>query len=793
MINEKEISELAATAQTATTSTTVVVDPAFILLHRNQEIVKKLFPKEITKSDFEIIILPWILEGKMPDAAWKRLSSTTSSGRSLSGRFKASFKKTAAQGLFSEQIKASLKTALSTQELSEQDEAEIEECCTEQAIRSMDRPPLRIPPLNRLHEFIGSLNQTEKEQPKVACFIQWLKKKFDPEKNKHINKLNNFFIVYEVAKKVAHYGFAMKDDDNGELLKRLSSMIEKYFVKGFKVPEVLPEEIKKFDDAYTSLSKDKKTKWVEEFFKNWFANNVEKNNDDDDDDAATNSQTRAELFCKLCNPDYQACIRISDQVLNDGYEQYNRASNAATAATKDGDYFLSLCLLYALAVPVGEWSVTFHTILQKLFKKTIAYPRELLQQINYLLECYLAESAELEKRPELVVLTPALIETTEDVQTAFNYIASAAAGGQCPRQFIPDAVSAVKAKIKSISGNDLAARLSQFKEDTYRLLVVEELLGVLDSLDCDEVIKLLATVENDSSRLKLLIMLEKKLPSFLSEDAIKLFSLFKDDAQHPRVLKIIKHNLPKLTEETVKLISLFKGDARRLRVFKIVRDNLLSLTCEATTKFISLFESEEHRLKALRIIQTKLPIFDKKETDLVLAQFKTVEKRQEASALIAATNASKLDQSKEVAFGDNPVEFCSWLKTLSEKAEITGVKLLQELCIECKANLSSTTAKPTFFRPVDKEHYSSAMEKMFDFIRMNQSLSTQDAVNYLSRLLEANGKQISDIGRMLKAASKAVLTRYEVSISEDTASVSSPAAAEDEEDASTSSSSLSHS
>ena len=767
-----------------------MIDSALIFQHRDQEILKNLFPKKITKSDFELIILPWMLEGKMPDAAWNRLNNAVSTPRSLSGRLfssssSSSNKKATTVISFTDQVKASIKTALSLKELSQQDEAAIENSCTEQALRLLPCPTLKHTHLIKLSGFLSSLSPVEKEQPKVACFIQWLKKKFDPEKAKHINKFNNFFVVYEVAKKITQYGFAMKGDNDGALLKKLNAIIEKYFAKGFKVPEILPAEIEKFDNAYDILSESKKTNWVKDFFKDWFSNALE--NDNDDDNVETSHQTRAELFCELCNTDYQACIRISDQDLKEGYQQYTAAINEKDAPAENNIYFSNLCLLYALSFPVSEWSVAFHDTLKKISKKPNVCPSQLLPQINYLLECYLGESVENKTRPELAVLTPALIKTPDDVHVAFSYIASAVNRGQCSAQFIRDAIETIKTKIKNINGSNLAEWLSQFKKDSYRQLVVQELLDNLEGFDLQQTIKIVSLFQQDSARFKVLKTLINKLPSLLYEDINNLFSLFKDDTQHPRVLKLIKHKLPNIPEETVKIFSVFKGDPRRLRVLKTLVDKLPILTCEATIKFVALFESEEHRLKALNIIKTKLPIFVTKEVELILAQFKTDAKRQEASALIS--NLSNQNNRKETKFGDNLVEFCSWLQSWAEKAEIKGVKFLQELCIECKENLSSSAANQTFFRSDDKENYRVAMEKLIAFVEMSESISTQDATSYLSRLLEANGKKISDIGRMLKTASEAVLTRYNVKLDDNAVSASLSESDEDENEASTSSSS----
>jgi hypothetical protein len=511
----------------------ITTDFDFIWPHIRPAIVKKLLLENRWQIHFKLIVWPWIKEGEMPQAAWDLLNSTVpttsvASSSSSSALFIDELKASFADMFLSRGLFLADKSTDSTKAISKLMNGAISDCCSR--IRDMDFPAIANLTVSKLHHFMRSLGEAEKKKKEIIVFIQWLESSFDPNDGKHIAKLNGFFMIYEINKKINRYSYMLKrSGDQHGLLSRLKPMIDNYFENNFEIPDVFQDEIDAFDNNYGKFIEGNKVAWVESFFELWLKNKNVEHNDG-----------RAHLFYQLCHLEYKADIKISDEEIMDvcGASDLN-------AAVEVDAYFLNRCLLHALTVPVAEWSKTFSDTLRRLYQfilnnfntaemrsaagqfKKASYPNSLLRQIKYLLECYELKSNKPAARPEQAVLTPTTIDTEEEVFQGLCYIAVAA--NQYNFSSVAEEVCTLKNKVSMFPVHRLVQILRKCTDDTVRLEFFVAFMDITSELSNTRLIDILDSFLSDKSRLQVLRVIKVNMHELTSDEVTAVLCVFADD------------------------------------------------------------------------------------------------------------------------------------------------------------------------------------------------------------------------------------------------------------------------
>jgi DNA-binding transcriptional ArsR family regulator len=655
----------------------ITIDYDFILQHIQQEIEKKLFLKDgAWKTNFKTIVWPWIREGEMPEEAWARLNITTSTTSSSSSS--SSQSESASSPLFTEQLKTSLEAAFLSHGLILKDKTTdnkktigeaINSCCIDGRIKELDYPPVKDPLIIKLYSFMKSLGEKEKAKKEIKAFIQWLDSDLDPHNKDHIAKLNKYFEVYEMTKKITRYGYVLRSEGHGELLAELKAMIESYFTEGLEVSGALQEKIEAFNGAYSKFHTDKKPAWIESFFGLWFAS----------EDAY--SQERAHLFYRLCHPEYQRIIRISDQEIEDIYNDYQQrssSSNDESTVIEIDVYFLNRCLLHALTVPVAEWSDIFNRTLIQLHQfilndfndhplrgvagqlKKDSYPTELLTQIKYLLDCYALKPNKPETRPGPAVLTPTVMDahnqvlwgicyvgmasSNEDdinrVTTTVNVLADKTLGFSAEDLafFLPkfstanhrvQVIVAIKDKIFQLSGKKLTEIFSQLATVEQRLQVFEALKNKVSQIFGEELDEIFG-FEIEEHRLHVFNALKDKVFQVISVTLVNILSKFATAKQRLQILGGLKDKVPHVNDKRlVEILCQFATIEERLQAWNMLKDKVIQVSGKGLANVLSQFATNDHRVQVFNALKDKISQVTDEELTNVFSQFVTDEQRMQ--------------------------------------------------------------------------------------------------------------------------------------------------------------------
>lgn len=532
----------------------------FIWPHIRQAVVKKLFLESQWQTHFKTIVWPWIKEGEMPQVAWDLLNNAnqTVSSNSTSSLFVDELKDSLAVTFLTYGLLIADKSTDSAKTTNKFINTAINDCCNR--ICDMDFPGIASVVITRLHHFMRSLRNLDKKKKEIVAFVQWLESSFDPDDNKHVLKFNKFFEIYEILGKINRYGYVLKTSKtHNELLSTLKPMIDEYIENNLEISEAFRTKINAFNRVYSRFIEDSKAQWIEGFFELWFKHRGIENNDE-----------RARLFYQLCNPDSQGSITVSDQ------EIINKCGLSDSNSVVEIDvYFLNRCLLHALTVPVLEWSELFYNTLKRLYQfilndfntaemrgipdqlKKSSYPNALLRQIKYFLECYELRPNKPTARPAHAVLTPTVIETSEEVFQGLWYVAMTANGNDF--LWLPDAIAALKNKVKTLSINRLVQVLRKCPDDAIRLHFLRNFIAIM----------------SDISNVSLIDLMN----CFLTDDLCMY------------VLESIKTRMLNLVgDEVTAVLCIFTKDEYRLQAFAILIDRLNRHALSATELMNVLFE-----------------------------------------------------------------------------------------------------------------------------------------------------------------------------------------------------------
>lgn len=747
----------------------ITVDYDFILQHMQQEIAARLFPKDDWQSTFKTIVWPWIREGEMPKEAWACLNPSPSVSACSSSE-----SETTSVSSFTAQLKTSAEAAFLSHGLILDDETTdkkrtireaIDLCVQDQRIMEIDHPAIKDPVIIRLYNFIKSLGVNERQKPEVAVFIQWLNSGFDANNQDHIVRMNHYFIIFNIAKKITRYSYALKNEGHGQLLTELQSMIECYYREGLVASSDLLAKIEAFNAAYSKYHQDKKPRWIEDFFAIWFAN---QNSSQD----AT--QERSHLFYRLCKPEYLASIRISDLEITSIFKDYQQRSDA----NQNGNeviiidlYFLNRCLLHALTVPVEEWSAIFKNALIQLYRfivnnfntpdmrgmegqlKRDSYPDRLLLQIKYLLDCY--EFPRI-VRPKQVVLTPALIESYNESQLGFSFIINASVHEVDPSQIIA-AFNSVKGNLTFKQFDDILTRQAN---DDKRMQILQ-LVTKVPSLDISNIIEVLNKFSTDMERLKALRVIKSKVPNLFHAKLSSILSGFETGDYRSRELN--SEALHEFCKNLCNILSGFETDAHRLQVFNVFDLSAFQLPATYVSFILATFTSDEQRLVALNTLA--IPEL------AIVGTFTILSKFTDDSVRLHALNALKNKVTRVNLEGGEDEYFVGWLASNFDPDNQKNITKLNNFVIvhRMSSMLHPNYEKlPKLLADCRRDDYDvSVLEfvsaeyifNIFDFIHvlinmLSDSLRLKVLSELKDKVPQLNGENLSKVLKEFKAGDK---------------------------------------
>ena len=535
----------------------IMVDFDFIWPHVRRTIVKKLLLESRWQDHFKAVVWPWIKEGEMPEAAWDLLNSSNpvASSSSSSVLFVDEIKTSLAEIFLSYGMLLTGRSTDSAKAISKHIGRAIDDCCNR--IRDMDFPAIANPTVTKLHEFMKTLSEAKRKKKEIIVLMRWLESSFDPSDSKHIVRLNKFFEIYEILEKIARYDYALKTNESYSLLlSTIKPLIEKYFDSNLAMPDdALRAKITAFNKAYSGFIESKKVKFIEDFFELYFKNKaVEHNN------------LRADLFYKLCNPDYQENVKISDCEIIDKCGALD-----LNGAIEIDVYFLNRCLLHALTVPVAEWSEVFYNALQQLYQfilndfntagmrgiscqlKESSYPKTLLLQIKYLLECYGLKPNKPRIKPMAAVLTPTIIETGEEAFQGLCYVAMAS--NQNDFIWLPEAIKALKNKVKIFSIHRLVQVLRKCPNDAVRLQFLKEFINIMSDTSNVSLIDLVDCFVMDDMRMYVLESITARMHNMVGDEVTAILCIFTEDESRLRAFAILIDRLNRHTLSATELIN----------------------------------------------------------------------------------------------------------------------------------------------------------------------------------------------------------------------------------------------
>lgn len=591
----------------------ITVDFDFILKHTQEEIAKKLIPGECWRAHFKMIIWPWIKEGEMPEEAWVRLNATHSTSSSSSTDDEAPFVTDLRKSLEAAFLSHGLILTDRTTDNKKTVREAIDICCHVERIKEINYLPVKNSVMIKLYNFMRSQGEAERKQPEIAKLIQWLDTDFDANNNDHLTKLNHYFTIYSISKKIIRYSYLLKCEGHGNLLTELTSMIHGYFSVGLEASSELLEKIEIFDQIFSKFSTDKKPTWIENFFALWVS-------------PGNPVLQRAHLFYRLCKPEYLASIRISDSEIN---ALFNPPQQSASASSDENNviiieqYFLNRCFLHALTIPVAEWSETFYRALKNLYRfvennfntvdmrgveeqlKRDSYPDDFLRQIKYLLECYELKPNKPVARRRPVVLTPATIDTIDEGRIGLDLILVASRNEGDPNQIVA-ALNMFQCELTISPHNRLNMVLARFATEDKRVRALAALVNKVPELSIEQVSEISSTFHAEHHRLEALVVLVNKVFR-VSLAKVNLF--------------IVANN--------------FTNENHRLQAFKALCDKVEAIDGNDLEHIFSHFESDESRLEALKQIHEKIQLASPKHLLAVLSKFKAEDQRLKALNLVA--------------------------------------------------------------------------------------------------------------------------------------------------------------